>query len=265
MKKIIILFSIACISLSAAAQRAVRIGSYEVIVRSQGQDTTLQVNVLDDPCPPCPSENETRPAPQRPRYNRTQSTAWGGFGFIIPDNGEGYYTTLGGNSINLDFGGMKRWHLSRWFALGWTYNYSFYNYKLKDVDQEMTFNTEVLGGNIFDKKDINKQVFRSHNFAIGVFTRFYLIPPPAREKLYIDIGAQGDIAPFRHYMMKFVNGGKDFYPNDYAFNSFSTSAVARIGWKNHAFFLRYRLTENFNQNALPKDLPPINFGIIWLN
>jgi hypothetical protein len=65
-------------------------------------------------------------------------------------------------------------------------------------------------------------------------------------------------------MVKFANGGKDYYKNDYAFNPFYASAIARIGWKNsRAIFVRYRFTDNFNQKALPMDLPPITFGIQW--
>jgi len=269
MKKMIILFSIiACASLNAAAQQAVRIGNMEIIIRKQEQDTTFQINVLDDTIVPKAEDNK-RPAPAKPKFNRySRSTVWGGFGFMLPDDTRDYYTILGGNSFNLDFGGMNRLYLARRFALGWTYNYSFYNYRLRDAYEEQDFRDEVLGGSIFAREDVKKHAFRSHNAAAGVFLRQYLIMPRnrnAKERLYVDLGVQGDLAVIKNYVIKFENGGKNKYHSDYAFNPFTASAVARVGWNKHAFFARYRFTESFNSKELPKDLPPINIGIIWLN
>ena len=141
---------------------------------------------------------------------------------------------------------------------------------MKDMDEEPFFNTEVLGGKTFDKREINKQVFRNHNAAAGVFTRLYLVPPKfkSNDGVFVDLGLQGDFAVFRNYMVKFVNGKKDHYANDYAFNPFSSSAFARIGWKANwsgsqpALFFRYRMTDAFNKKALPMDLPPITVGLV---
>jgi len=265
MKKIIILLSLICISLNIIAQPAVRIGNMEIIVRKHDQDTTTQINVFDDPCPPCPSENETRPKPQNTFKKYEKSTAFVGFGFIIPDNGDQYYMTLGGNSFNFEAGSMKRYHLSRRFALGGTLQYSYYNYRLRNVFEEPVFREKVLDvDDDFEFKRINKEAFRSHNIASSVFTRFYMIPPKYRGYggLYIDIGAQGDFAASRHYMLKFDNGGKDYYKEPYAFNPFTASAIARIGAKKGAFYFRYRLTDAFNQKELPMNLPPITVGIV---
>jgi len=270
MKKIIILSLIACASLSAAAQQAVRIGNMEIIIRKQEQDTTFQINVLDETVVSTQSQDSPRPAPAKPKFNRhSRSTVWGGFGFMLPDDTRDYYTILGGNSFNLDFGGMNRFYLARWFALGWTYNYSFYNYRLRDAYEEPVFRSEVLGGDVFAREDVKRHAFRSHNAAAGVFLRQYLIAPKHRnstkDRLYIDLGVQGDLAVIKNYVVKFENGGKNKYNSDYAFNPFTASAVARVGWNKHAFFARYRLTESFNRKELPMDLPPINIGIIWLN
>ena len=267
MKKIIILFSVACISLNVIAQPAVRIGNMEIIIRKHDQDTTTQINVFDDPCPPCPSENETRPKPKNTFKKYEKSTGFVGFGFIIPDNGDGYYTTLGGNSLNFEIGSMKRYHLSRCFALGGTLHYSYYNYRFRGVKNDTIFRRNALEvADDLEFKKINKEAFRSHNIAASFFTRYYVVPPKYRKGgLYIDIGVQGDFAPSRHYMFKFDNGGKDYYKNAYAFNPFTASAIARIGVsKNSAFYFRYRLTDAFNSKELPKDLPPITVGIVLL-
>ena len=122
MKKIIILFSITCISLSAIAQQKVHIGNMEVIIRKQEQDTTMQVNVFEDPCPPCPSENETRPKP-KPNFS-TYKSSWFTSAGSIYDGGKGYYTTQNDKSINLEIGRMNRYYLTRWFVLGGTLQYS---------------------------------------------------------------------------------------------------------------------------------------------
>ena len=267
MKKIIILFSVACISLNVIAQLPVRIGNMEIIVRKQGEDTTTQINVFNDPCPPCPSENETRPKPQNTFKKYEKSDGFLGFGFIIPDNSAGYYTTLGGNSFNFEIGSMKRYYLTRQFALGGTLQYSYYNYRLMDIYKEPVFRETVLEvDDDQDFKKINKEAFRSHNIAASLFTRYYLLPPQKRGKggLYVDVGAQGEFAASRHYMLKYDDGGKDYYKSPLAFNPFNASALARIGRKNKAFYFRYSLTDVFNQKELPMNLPPMTIGIMIL-
>ena len=275
MKKIAtLIFSVTCISVIAIAQPAgVRIGNMEVIVRKYEQDTAVYINVLD--CPKCPQESGTR----RARNTLTQryfSDGFTGIGFILPDNSSGYYSVLGASSINIDIGQMRRYHLSRRFALGATTQYSFYNYKL--TANEPAFLEEVIGN--IAKNDIRKQVYRSHNFAAGAFTRFYLIPPQLRtvkttvaigkisntkttgiNGMFIDLGAQGDLAFSKYCKIKTHSSGKEKYRDGHAFNPFSASAIARIGWGSKAIFARYRLTDAFNQKALPMDLPPVTIGI----
>ena len=119
----------------------------------------------------------------------------------------------------------------------------------------------------FDR-DFKKQTFRSHNVAASAFTRFYLLPPrhSGDRRLYIDLGAQGEYAVFRYYMVKFEKKDKERYKNATAFNPFSASAIVRIGGKflpgsNSAIFARYRFTDAFNPKELPMDLPPLTIGI----
>jgi len=186
---------------------------------------------------------------------------------MLPNNSSGYFTTIGGNSINFDVGRMQRYHLTRHFALGTTVNYSYYNYKLRDAFADPFFNEEVRNDKPFAENNIRKEVFRSHNAAAGAFSRFYLVAPRTRDNdgLFIDLGAQGDFAFSKYYLMKFNNGGKDKFRNGYAFNPFTASAIARVGWKtrsgNPAIFVRYRLTDAFN---MPMDLPPVTVGIQFL-
>jgi len=267
MKKIMTILCITCISVSAIAQSGVRIGNYEFFIKKAGQDSIIQVFAENDPCPPCPSENETRPKPKSKPHKYYKSTTFSGIGFILPDyNSADYYTVLGGNSMNLDFGSMHRYHLSRRFALGTSLQYSFYNYRLK-LDEPVYL--ENVYNRPFTKNEIYKQVFRSHNVAAGAFTRFYLIPPKNRgNDVYLDLGVQGDFAFSKYSKLKTHSGDKYKQRDGEAFKPFTASAIARIGCKGwkwgtdaFAFFVRYRFTDAFNSNVLPKELPPITIGI----
>ena len=268
MKKLITIFCIACMSAGVIAQPGVRIGSYVVHVQKANADSLTNVFAEEDPCPPCPSENETRPISPKNKYRNTTNCTFAGIGFILPDNGSNYYTTLGGNSINIDIGGMRLYHLSRHFSLGGTVQYSFYNYKFRDAVDEEDFNAVVLRSKTFSNDDLLKQVYRSHNAAVGLFTRLYLSPQNRNYNrgLYVDLGVQGDFAASRYCMLKTQSEKKKRYREDYAFNPFSASATVRIGWDKFlpgrsAIFARYRFTNAFNKKSLPMDLPPMTIGI----
>ena len=282
MKKLITIFCATCISVGVIAQSGVRIGNYEFYVKKAESDSVTKVFVEEEESRPSNlSQNETRPQNSFKQYYT--STFFWGLGFILPDNSSDYYTTLGGKSINFDAGWVHRYHLTRKFALGGTFQYSYYNYRLRDAATEPFFVDEVIGRE-FVRTKIKKQVYRNHNVSAGAFTRFYLVPPKnsGNDGLYIDLGAQGDFAFRKLYKIKTQSERKNKYFNDYAFNPFTASAVARIGWsrrewnifnvnisdnwdwkccKSRAIFVRYRFTDAFNPKALPMDLPPITIGI----
>ena len=259
MKKIIsILICVTCISVIAIAQSGVRIGNLEFIVRKTENDTVAQINV-NDPCPPCPPESETKPRANL--YRQRISDGFWGIGFILPNNGSDYYSVLGVNSFNIDLGGEHRYHLSRRFALGGTTQYSFYNYRM--MAKEPAYLEEVIGKTVA-KNDVRKQVYRSHNIATGIFTRFYLVPPQGNRVkggMYIDIGVQGDFAFSKYCKLKTYSKGKEKYRDPHAFNPFSASATARLGWKSQKIFVRYRFTDAFNSTVLPMDISPITIGL----
>ena len=279
------IFCVACISVVTIAQTGVRIGNYEFYVTKAESDSVTKVFVEEEPRSSNPSQKETHSQNSFKKHNT--STFFWGLGFILPDNSSDYYTILGGKSINFDAGWIHRHQITRQFALGGTFQYSYYNYKLRDAATEPKFMEEVIGRE-FARTDIQKQVYRSHNVSAGAFTRFYLIPPKNRgnDGLYIDLGAQGDFAFRKVYKIKTQSERKNKYFNDYAFNPFTASAIARIGWsrkewnifnvnisddwdwrccKSRAIFVRYRFTDAFNSpKALPKDLPPITIGILFM-
>ena len=266
MKKLIIILFCTTISVSVIAQSGVRIGNLEFIVRKTETDTIVQINV-DEPSSPCPPEVKSKPKAKS--TDRNISDGFCGIGFILPNYSE-YYSTLSPSSINLDFGGSHRFQLTRWFALGGTMQYSFYNYKLNKAvsDPGSAFVTEVMKGDL-PNSDLQKQVFRSHNIAAGPFIRLHLVPssrPKKNDGFYIDLGVQGDFAFSKYYKNKTTSGGKlkirngDTLNND-VFNPFTASAIARIGWSSSAIFARYRFTDAFNSVRLPMDIPPITIGI----
>jgi len=262
MKKFIIIFCTVCISLSAIAQQGVRIGNYEFIVKKAESDTII----LNEPCPPCPPENENR---SKPKIQYQSTRFFAGAGAVYPNYGSDYYTVLGGKSINIEAGWIHYKLISRWFALGGTLNYSYNTYILKDAANEPNFVKEIIGME-FDNDDIRKQVYRSHNIAVGAFTRLYLSPVQVNNRgitirgnrKFIDLGLQGDFTPYKFCMLNTQSEGKKRYHEDYAFNSFTASAFARIALSNDwALFARYRVTEAFNSKVLPMDLPPLTIGI----
>jgi len=275
MKKIInILVCVTCISVTAIAQ-SVRIGNLEFNVRKVENDTVAQITV-HEPCPPCPdnlAENSNQPKP-KPKFKQYEQTSFfGGFGAVLPNESSDYYTVLGGSSFNIDAGWIRCHMLTRWFALGGTLQYSFYNYKLRDAASDPKFVEEIIGAE-FAKDDIRLQAYRSHNITTSAFTRFYLTPLQTRNgriisgsgKLYLDLGAQGDFAASRYCMLKTQSEKKRRYREDYAFNPFGASAIVRIGCNllpgsKSAIFARYRFTDAFNSKVLPMDLPPLTIGI----
>jgi hypothetical protein len=263
-KLIIILFCTACISVSAIAQsdvRGVRIGNMEIVVRKAGNDTVAQI-IVDEPCPPSKKKTQSWTWKYE-RNERNISDGFCGIGFILPDNSSGYYK-MGGSGFNLDMGGSHRYHLARWLALGGTMQYSFYSYKLRDAASTLPFWEEITGVP-FDRHDLRKQVFRSHNIAAGPFMRLYLVPssrPKKNDGFYIDLGAQGDFAFSKYYKIKTRSGEKHKYRDGHVFNPFTASAIARLGFCNDwAIFARYRFTDAFNFSVLPIDLPPVTIGI----
>ena len=263
MKNLLIIFCITCLSGSAIAQSGVRIGNYVFQIQKTKQDSIANVFMENDPCPPCPSENEIRPQPKKTQHiRRTYNAFLCGIGFTLPDNGKDYYTVLGNKSIGIDAGWMHRYQITRRFALGGSLNYSFYSYKLRNASSEPIFRGEILDNRDFALDDIRKQVYRSHNIAASAFIRFYPVPSSSRSSgIYFDLGAQGDVAVDAYYLIETRLEGKEKFYNDYAFNPFIASAIARIGSGSCSFYARYRFTDIYNSKVLPMELPRLTFGI----
>ena len=222
-------------------------------------------------CPDCALENVIE---IKPKLSKSKSF-FASVGFILPNNTGDYFATLGGSSINLNMGMTHENRITDRFALGRTFQYSYYNYRSWNEASNPAFANEVIGKE-YDRHGIRKQAFRSHNLAAGGFMRFYLVPD--KNRLYVDFGAQGDFAYSKFFKIKTRSEGKNKYRDDFAFNPFAASAIARIGWdkkrcwctingkcwwgnNSRSIFVRYRFTDAFNSKALSMDLPPITIGI----
>jgi len=270
MKKIIFSVCIICFTVAATAQPTVRIGNMEIIVRYHGQDTTMQVNILED----------KPPISQKPtnRYNH-KITSLINLGFVLPFNNSNSFVHVSPiSSINLDFGAMYQKQFSNRLATGVQGHYSYYNYRMQNLYRNPNFIENVMSDRVVEKGDVNKQVFRSHNYALGLFVRYYISTGKNERDpgIYVDLGTQGDFAISKFYKLKTFEGHKK-YRNTKAFCPATASVFARVGlrrdlWtKNgntgdlYSFYVRYRLTNVFNQNLLPIDLPPITFGIVIMS
>ncbi|MDR0566419.1 MAG: hypothetical protein LBG47_05195 [Prevotellaceae bacterium] len=249
MKKAIATFYLTCLAGGiAVAQTSVRIGDMEITFRKN--DTTV-VYAHSRPVNP-PERSATH---KKSVYNASESGIFIGFGFAIPNSGSACYAVTGGSSYNFDVGFRWYTHFNRRLAVGGTLQYSFYRYRLRDALSDSLFKSAVLGSFV-PSYEVRKQEFRSNNLALGVFTRFYLIP----RKHYVDLGVQGDWAAGRYYKLLYPHDGKQKFHADNTFSAFTASAIAQIGWRGKAIFAYYRLTDVFDHSALARDLPPLSIG-----
>jgi hypothetical protein len=255
MKKLALLLLCAGGIAASATAQSVRIGKLEFSVKKSQDTVVARLEEMPDE------------APEKKPFKRFhKSLPFGGIGFIMPNVGGGSYTTLGGKSISLDFGWLHRYQVTPRFALLLSPHYSYRNYKLHDAASEPLFIGEVIG-KAYAEDGIKKQVFRSHNAALGGWVRFYVVEPRRHRNggVFVDLGVQLDWAFSKHYTVFPYGEKKQEYSNDYAFNAFPVSATVRAGfWQGSAIFARYRFTNAFNQKALPLDLPRVTIGIQFL-
>lgn len=248
MKKTITTFYLACLAGGiVVAQTTVKIGNMEITFMKD--DTTTHAHSTPERKP------ESSATPPKSVYNASESTLFTGFGFAMPNSGSACYSVVGGSSYSFDVGFRWYTHLNRRVAAGGTLQYSFYRYLLRDALSDSVFKSAVIGSLVLPD-EIKKQEFRSNNLALGIFTRFYLVP----RKHYLDVGVQGDWAIGRYYRLHYPHDGKQKFHEDFTFNAFTASALVQIGWRSKAIFARYRLTDAFNHSELSKDLPPLSIG-----
>ncbi|GHT21528.1 hypothetical protein FACS189464_0450 [Bacteroidia bacterium] len=237
------------------AQSSVRIGNMEISVKKINGDTLTQV-LVDEPCSPCRSENET--GEKSTRYSHWTYT---GFGMNYPGSSADIYPLSG--SFNFDVGGFSSFRLSRHFAFLGSFGYSLYSFRLRNVIGADAEFDPITGGLPADR--VKKQMYRSNNLTAGIYTRFYLIAPQQyshKESLYIDLGVQGEWAFAKYVKLRYNGGGSEKFHDNYAFKPFNASAVARIGWNGIACFARYRFTDAFNHNVLSSEMPRLSFGVL---
>ncbi len=262
MKKIIFILYFAFLATGTMiAQSGLRIGNMEMNFGKQGNDTVVRFFQITTNEPI--KENANNNDKKKVKNHYFRSNCYIGVSFMVPEHSDDYYRIWGGNTYHLDIGLQERYRVTRHFSLLGTLQYSFYNYRMKDLTESPAFANEVIGHTI-EANSLSKQVYRSNNIGAGLYTRFYLAPAKQHTNtsgLYIDCGVQGDFSYSRFFKTKSNSHGKEKYRDGYAFNPFNASACVRLGWNKIAIVAHYRFTDVFNKDVIPMDLPPLSIGI----
>ncbi len=261
MKKIFIFIFLICLPLCISlAQQRVKIGNLEFSVRksTEGNDTIVQIDINDRTKTVITRKKDKEEYKPRRRYHT--SSWYIGLEFMLPDNGADYLKIYSGKSYQFNTGYRYCFHPTRWYGIGVTGQYAFYNYRLKDASEPM----------IGAATEPYKEVFRSNNLGVGVFNRFYIFPGnrsrPNSDGVYIDAGVQGEWSYGRFYKSKLETGDysiKNKYRNGYAFNPFTASAFAGIGFGWFEVHAHYRFTDVFNKEVIPVELPRMTIGVTF--
>ncbi len=263
MKKIFAVVCLICIYSGLISAQRVRIGNMEITIKENQNDTVVQIDVNDRTTSVTRNkdkENYDKDSHGKVKRSYHTSEGYMGLEFIVPDAGDDYLETIGGNSYQFNIGYRYTFHPARWYGIGFTVQYSFYNYRLRDASQTLT---GVAA-------DPYKEVFRSNNIGIGIFNRIYLAPGrsrrPSSNGLYLDFGVGGDWSYSRFYKTKTDMGDYSVNVkarNSYAFEPFNANAFAGVGFGCFEIFAHYRFTNVFNSDVIDKKLPPISVGFLF--
>jgi len=232
------------------AQTTIKIGEAELVIQSpiavkKGDDIT-QSNMT--------YKNVHVNKKGRTKFwPRSSSFVYAGVGLATPIERDEELPLYYGESYNIEAGFKNIHRLSRFYAIGTMFNYSFYNYKLKEMPFEGIF--EVPSDNI------KSEYFRTDNVGVGLFNRFYLTGI-GRPRIGIDAGAYGDFAFSRRYKIKGDERKEKFHDNS-VFNSLQAGLYGAFVLGDIAFYVKYRLTNQFNPDLLIKETPKLSIGLHW--
>lgn len=241
-----------CVSNRAYAQRTIKIGQAEISVQSpitvKKQDT-LVVSLHD-------SVNKADNKRAKPSYPRKYNDFFFGLGTVIPADRENYMDMHYGRINTLEVGYKYFYKLSRRYALGTTFQYTYYNYKLKDAAQNNLIVQNVPG-------EVKKEYFRSDNIGTGLINRFYLFPIK-RNPFILDLGGYVDFAFSKRYNVKTIENGRTHkykYRDGSKFNPLHAGLYGAITKGDYSLYVRYRLTNLFNPLELEPALPKLSVGV----
>lgn len=234
----------------AYAQRTIKIGQAQISVQSpitvKKQDTLVSLNTV----------NTVGTANNRQSYPRKYSEFFFGLGTIIPLDRENYIDMHYGRINTIELGYKYFYKLSSRYAVGTTFQYTYYNYKLKDAAQNNIIVQNVPG-------EVKKEYFRSDNIGTGLINRFYLFPIK-RNPFILDLGGYIDFAFSKRYNVKTVENGKTHkykYRDGSKFNPLQAGLYGAVTKGDYSLYVRYRLTNLFNPLELEPELPKLSIGI----
>lgn len=254
------LIKIAALSLLAASivspqeglsQTVVKIGQAEIAIQSP--ISIRKRDTLDHNCTYVFNDNKMKLNKPYPRY---YEEFFVGFGVAMPIDKDKDLPVYYGNSYSLEAGFRHIYRASKFYAVGTTFQYTFYNYKLKGAAQNKTFVENVPG-------EIRREYFRTDNLGLGLFNRFYL-SSIRNHPLMLDLGGYADYSYSKRYKVKTIEDGnkeKHKYRDGSKFNPVQAGLYGAISNNSCSFFVRYRLTNLFNPDKVPAELPRFSIGI----
>lgn len=233
------------------AQRTIKIGQAEISVQSpitvKKQDT-LEINSHS-------YVNALGKVSVRPKYPKSYDEFFFGLGTMMPVNREDYIDIHYGRINTIEMGYKYFYRPSRGYAIGTTFQYTYYNYKLRDAAQNNLIVHNVPGM-------VKKEYFRSDNIGTGLVNRFYLFPK--KNPFILDLGGYVDFSFSKRYIVKSELGGKTNkykYRDSSKFNPLQAGLYGAITKGDYSLYVRYRLTNMFNPLEVQPELPKLSVGI----
>ncbi len=161
-----------------------------------------------------------------------------------------------GKSYILDIGLRKLWRTARNYAVGGSFQYSFYNYDTYKVAESGAFVTIPEG------QVVKKQFFRTDNLSVGLVNRIYL--KSYGTLIFIDFGAYGELAvSSRFKTVAFSDSGKhkDKFRDGNLFYPLQGGVQGGIGIGAFMINCRYRLTNSFNHARYANEPDRLAIGL----
>lgn len=239
----------------AAAQTVVKIGEAEIAIQSpisiKKKDTLDYANTRG-----VSFGRSDRFGVQNSKYPRSYEDFFFGIAMAVPLRDQEYLPMHYGSSHSIEIGFKYFYRPAARYAIGTLWQYSFYNYKLKDAAANETFVSNVPG-------EVRKESFRTDNLGTGIINRFYLFPMQ-NKPFMLDLGGYVDFSYSKRYHVKTVENGKDTkhkYRDGSKFNPIQAGLYGAITKGSYSFYAKYRLTNLFNPDAIPMELPRLSMGV----
>jgi len=235
------------------AQTIIKIGEAEIVVQSPVSIKRGDSLRVEDAW-----QDQTSKSERKKFRPRSSNTAYIGIGLAVPIERDLNLPIHYGASYNFEFGMRSIYRMSRFYGIGTTVSYSFYNYKLKNRPFEDVFTTQP---------NVKREYFRTDNISFGIYNRFY-ITGTSRPRLRIDAGAYGDLGYSRRYKAKGRDEDGRFkgkYRDGSIFNPFQAGLYGALVFGGWSIYGKYRLSNQFNPDPTLSlyETPRLHIGMRW--